>query len=143
MAPDIFARTVLLLAGRVQRIARDEVKTSALDECRRPRHLAGLGLFRFRVAVSDAPLHEKHSRRYYEREAIRHGHGASLGNHAVHDPIQSRHQRLRVRHHPMPEGICVGFRSEMEVVDHRVEPALPRLVRQPGDPSRPNDRPSI
>lgn len=39
MAQDIFARTVLLLAGRVQRIARDEVKTSALDECRRPRHL--------------------------------------------------------------------------------------------------------
>lgn len=36
MAPDIFARTVLLLAGRVQRIARDEVKTAALDECRRP-----------------------------------------------------------------------------------------------------------
>lgn len=35
-APDIFARTVLLLAGRVQRIARDEVKTAALDECRRP-----------------------------------------------------------------------------------------------------------
>lgn len=36
MAPDIFARTVLLLAGRVQRIARDGVKTTALDECRRP-----------------------------------------------------------------------------------------------------------
>ena len=36
MAPDIFARTVLLVAGRVQRIARDEVKTAALDECRRP-----------------------------------------------------------------------------------------------------------
>ena len=36
MAPDIFARAVLLLAGRVQRIARDEVKTAALDECRRP-----------------------------------------------------------------------------------------------------------
>lgn len=35
-APDIFARTVLLVAGRVQRIARDEVKTAALDECRRP-----------------------------------------------------------------------------------------------------------
>lgn len=34
MAPDIFARTVLLLAGRVQRIARDEVKTAALEECR-------------------------------------------------------------------------------------------------------------
>lgn len=34
-APDIFARAVLLLAGRVQRIARDEVKTAALDECRR------------------------------------------------------------------------------------------------------------
>lgn len=27
-APDIFARTVLLVAGRVQRIARDEVKTA-------------------------------------------------------------------------------------------------------------------
>ena len=36
MAPDIFARTVLLVAGRVQRIARDGVKTAALDECRRP-----------------------------------------------------------------------------------------------------------
>ncbi|WP_426019074.1 hypothetical protein [Brevundimonas sp. DWR2-3-1b1] len=36
MAPDIFARTVLLIAGRVQRIARDDVKTAALDECRRP-----------------------------------------------------------------------------------------------------------
>lgn len=36
MAPDIFARTVLLVAGRVQRIARDEVKTAALDECRCP-----------------------------------------------------------------------------------------------------------
>ena len=36
IAPDIFARTVLLVAGRVQRIARDEVKTAALDECRRP-----------------------------------------------------------------------------------------------------------
>ena len=35
-APDIFARTVLLVAGRVQRIARDQVKTAALDECRRP-----------------------------------------------------------------------------------------------------------
>ena len=35
MAPDIFARAVLLLAGRAQRIARDEVKTAALDECRR------------------------------------------------------------------------------------------------------------
>lgn len=35
-APDIFARTVLLLAGRIQRIARDEVKTAALAECRRP-----------------------------------------------------------------------------------------------------------
>lgn len=35
-APDIFARTVLLLAGRVQRIARDEVKSAALEECRRP-----------------------------------------------------------------------------------------------------------
>ena len=34
-APDIFARTVLLVAGRIQRIARDEVKTAALDECRR------------------------------------------------------------------------------------------------------------
>lgn len=34
-APDIFARTVLLVAGRVQRIARDGVKTAALDECRR------------------------------------------------------------------------------------------------------------
>nr|WP_314525517.1 hypothetical protein [uncultured Brevundimonas sp.] len=36
-APDIFARTVLLLAGRVQRIARDEVKMAALDGCRRPQ----------------------------------------------------------------------------------------------------------
>lgn len=36
MAPDIFARTVLLLAGRAQRIARGEVKSAALDECRRP-----------------------------------------------------------------------------------------------------------
>ena len=35
-APDIFARTVLILAGRVQRIARDGVKSAALDECRRP-----------------------------------------------------------------------------------------------------------
>lgn len=35
-APDIFARAVLLVAGRVQRIARDQVKTAALDECRRP-----------------------------------------------------------------------------------------------------------
>lgn len=35
-APDIFARTVLLLAGRIQRIARDEVKSAALEECRRP-----------------------------------------------------------------------------------------------------------
>lgn len=35
-APDIFARTVLLLAGRIQRIARDEVKSAALAECRRP-----------------------------------------------------------------------------------------------------------
>ncbi|WP_313012855.1 hypothetical protein [Brevundimonas sp.] len=35
-APDIFARTVLLVAGRVQRIARDGVKTAALDGCRRP-----------------------------------------------------------------------------------------------------------
>lgn len=34
IAPDIFARTVLLLAGRVQRIARDEVKTAALEGCR-------------------------------------------------------------------------------------------------------------
>ncbi len=33
-APDIFARTVLLLAGRIQRIARDEVKTAALAGCR-------------------------------------------------------------------------------------------------------------
>ena len=36
LAPDIFARTVLLVAGRVQRIARDGVKTAALEECRRP-----------------------------------------------------------------------------------------------------------
>ena len=35
MAPDIYARTVLLVAGRLQRIARDGVKTAALDECRR------------------------------------------------------------------------------------------------------------
>ena len=35
-APDIFARVVLLVAGRIQRIARDEVKTAALAECRRP-----------------------------------------------------------------------------------------------------------
>ena len=34
--PDIFARTVLLLARRVQRIARDEVTTDVPDECRRP-----------------------------------------------------------------------------------------------------------
>lgn len=34
MAPDIYARTVLLIAGRLQRIARDGVKTAALDECR-------------------------------------------------------------------------------------------------------------
>jgi hypothetical protein len=33
-APDIYARTVLLLVGRIQRIARDAVKTAALDECR-------------------------------------------------------------------------------------------------------------
>jgi hypothetical protein len=34
-APDIFARTVLLLAGRAQRIAREGVKSAALEECRR------------------------------------------------------------------------------------------------------------
>lgn len=38
-APDIFARTVLLLAGRIQRISRDEVKSAALAECRRPPSL--------------------------------------------------------------------------------------------------------
>ncbi|MFS0710392.1 hypothetical protein [Brevundimonas phoenicis] len=36
LAPDIFARTVLLVAGRLQRIARDGVKTAALEECRGP-----------------------------------------------------------------------------------------------------------
>ncbi len=35
-APDILARAVLLLAGRVRRIARDEVKAAAPAACRRP-----------------------------------------------------------------------------------------------------------
>lgn len=35
-APDIYARVVLVLAGRLQRIARDEVKSAALEECRKP-----------------------------------------------------------------------------------------------------------
>lgn len=33
-APDIYARVRLLVAGRLQRIARDQVKTAALDQCR-------------------------------------------------------------------------------------------------------------
>ena len=35
-AADLFERVKLLLAGRDQRIARDEVKTTALEGCRRP-----------------------------------------------------------------------------------------------------------
>lgn len=35
-AADLFERVKLLLAGRDQRIARDEVKTAALEGCRRP-----------------------------------------------------------------------------------------------------------
>lgn len=35
-APDIYALTVLLLAERLQRVSRDEVKTAALDGCRTP-----------------------------------------------------------------------------------------------------------
>ena len=42
LAPDIYARTVLLLAGRVQRIARDQVKSAALDACRTPPAAAPL-----------------------------------------------------------------------------------------------------
>lgn len=37
-ASDIFARTLLLVAGRVQRIARDEVKTAAIAACRDSSH---------------------------------------------------------------------------------------------------------
>lgn len=36
LAPDIYARTVLLLAGRLQRIARDGVKSAALAACQTP-----------------------------------------------------------------------------------------------------------
>ena len=33
-APNIYVLTVMLLSERIQRIARDEVKTAALDGCR-------------------------------------------------------------------------------------------------------------
>ena len=46
-------------------------------------------------------------------------------------------------HDPMSEGIGVGLGAEVDVVGHRIEPALARALRKPGRPLRPGDRPAI